>query len=231
MGAHNGKLGDDTAMGTWRLHHIFRLAMPVCAMLLGTAAAAQDVRITTFKEDSTFTLNGRAFTVTRNQDTSNLLTGEFALTSRACPPNCLQPMIAADGVSTYGELEVLAFLETEVSDGNGLLLDTRVAADFAGGSILGAVNVPFATLDPENQYRADILQALGAVPTQNGAFDFSDAMLLTLFSGGVWSADARKAITNLLAAGYPPENLFYYRGGLQAWIHVGLTVQQPQNPG
>lgn len=206
-------------------HHIIGPILSVFALLAGPAAMAQDVRITTFKDDSTFTLNGRAFTVTRIQNTANVLTGEFALTSRACPPNCLQPMILSDGVATFGELEVMEFLEDMVSSGRGLLLDSRAAADFGRGSIPGAVNVPFMTLDVENQYRADILRALGAVPSQNGSLDFDNAMSLTLFSGGVWSADAPRAVSNLLAAGYPPEKIFYYRGGLQAWMHVGLTVQ------
>jgi hypothetical protein len=47
----------------------------------------------------------------------------------------------------------------------------------------------------------------------------------------VWSNDAPNAIGHLLAAGHPANKLFYYRGGMQAWAHVGLTILQPQNPG
>ena len=198
----------------------------LCAMcLVASSAAAQDVRITTFKDDSTFILNGRTFTVTRDQNTAARLPDAFALTSRACPPNCIQPMIAATGVATYGELEVLGFLETKVTDGAGLLLDVRDPAVFGTGSIPGAVNVPFMTLGDENRFRNDILRALGAVDGTGDVLDFSDAMSLTVFSGGVWSSDARAAINNLLSAGYPANKLSYYRGGMQAWVHVGLTVQ------
>jgi len=204
----------------------------LCAMcLVASSAAAQDVRITTFKNDSQFTLNGRTFTITRNQDAAATLNGDFARTSRACPPHCIQPMTLEDGVTTLGEVEVLAFLENEVSDRRGLLLDTRSPDEFARGSIPGAVNVPFMTLAPENRYRGDILQALGAVSNADGSMDFTNAMSLALFSGGNWSSDAPRGIDNLLAAGYPPENLFYYRGGMQAWMHVGLTVHLPTNPG
>ncbi|MCF2905834.1 rhodanese-like domain-containing protein [Octadecabacter sp. CECT 8868] len=208
---------------------VTRLAVSLSALVIGSAVEAQDVRITTFKSDSTFTLNGRTFTVSRDQNRDNILTGEFARTSRACPPNCLQPMTAADGVATVGELEVLDFLENEVTDGRGLLLDTRGADAFSSSSILGAVNVPYATLGSDNRYRTDILLALGAVRTSNGALDFQNAMSLTLFSGGVWSSDARTAVSNLIESGYPPEKLFYYRGGLQAWMHVGLTTQDSAN--
>ncbi|MCF2871725.1 rhodanese-like domain-containing protein [Octadecabacter sp. G9-8] len=202
-----------------------RMAGLMCALLLATSAAAQDVRITTFKDDSTFTLNGRTFTVTRDQNTAATLQGDFARTSRACPPNCIQPMIAATGVATYGELEVLGFMETKVTDGAGLLLDVRNPDAFATSSIPGAVNVPFMTLTDENRFRKDILRALGAVDAAGDTLDFTNAMSLTVFSGGVWSSDAITAINNLLSAGYPARKLSYYRGGMQAWLHVGLTVQ------
>ncbi|MCW1951642.1 MAG: rhodanese-like domain-containing protein [Octadecabacter sp.] len=198
--------------------------------VLATAGSAQDVRITTFKSDSTFTLNGQTFTVTRDQDTRATLLGEYALTSRACPPHCLQPLIVANGVETVAELEVLAFLEENVTGGTGLLIDTRAPADYGRGSIPGSVNVPFPTLAAENRYRDDILRALGAVDQGADVLDFSQAMALALYSGGPWSGDAPTAIESLLAAGYPAEKLFYFRGGIQAWAHVGLTIQNSQNP-
>lgn len=207
------------------------LALVAAGLIAGSGVKAQDVRITTFKDDSTFALNGRTFTVTRNQDTNATVTGEFALTSRACPPDCLQPMIVSQGVQTVGELELLGFLEHDVTNGRGLLLDARDPVDFANGSIPAAVNVPFMTLHEDNRYRVDILRALGATPRSDGTLDFTNAMALAVFSGGVWSDDAPTAIENLLSAGYPPEKLFYYRGGMQAWVHVGLTVQRNQNPG
>ena len=208
--------------------HIAILAL--AASIIAPDAQAQDVRITTFKEDATFTLNGRTFTIARNQDMTAMVRGEFARTSRACPPDCIQPMVIADGVTTVGELEILAFLEDNVTNRTGLLLDTRGPAEFGTGSIPGAVNVPFETLSADNRYRDDILRALGAVDVAGG-LDFTNAMSLTLFSGGVWSSDAPDAVDYLLAAGYPPEKLFYYRGGLQAWVHVGMTLHQTQNPG
>ncbi|HCP81387.1 MAG TPA: sulfurtransferase [Octadecabacter sp.] len=198
---------------------------------MATAGNAQDVRITTFKSDSTFALNDQTFTVTRNQDTQATLGSEYALTSRACPPHCLQPLIVADGVATFAELEVLTFLEEHVTGGTGLFIDARSPADYATGSIPGAVNVPFPTLAAENRYRDDILRALGAVDKGDDALDFTQAMALALYSGGPWSDDAPTAIEHLLAAGYPAEKLFYFRGGIQAWAHVGLTIQHSQNPG
>lgn len=203
------------------------MAILASLMAVGSAAYAQDVRITTFRSDSTFTLNGQTFTVMRNQNTRATVRGIYALTSRPCPSNCIQPMIVADGVATLGEIEVLDFLEDRVTGGAGLLLDTRAPADFATGSIPGSVNVPVTTLAADNRFREDILRALGAVPQLDGSLDFSNAMMLAVYSGGVWSDDAPAAIKHLLEAGYPANRLFYYRGGMQAWAHVGLTIHQP----
>lgn len=218
-------------MNDLHFKHAIQLALSAFLMLIAAPVLADDVRITTLKEDSTFTLNDRSFTISRIQDTTNALTGPFTLTSRVCPPNCLQPMTIAAGVVTLGELEVLTFLETDVAGRKGLLLDSRLPEDFATGSIPSAVNVPYATLIAENPYRSDILRALGAVALSDGRLDFANSMSLALFGGGVWSNDAPMAISHLLAAGYPPEKLFYYRGGMQAWVQVGLTVQVPQTPG
>lgn len=200
------------------------LLLAAC-ILATTQVQAQDVRITTFKNAVTFTLNGQTQTITRTQDTSATLPDEFARVARPCPTDCIQPMIAAPGVTTVGELEVLSFLEGDVTDKTGLLLDARAPSEFGALSIPGAVNVPTDTIAPENRFRDDILRALGAVDGADGTLNFANAMSLTLFSGGVWSKDAPTAIEHLLLAGYPADKLFYYRGGLQAWLHVGLTVQ------
>ena len=206
-------------------------AAAACFAFSANTATAQDVRITTFKSDSTFTLNGQTYTISRDQNPNATLQGDFARTARACPPNCLQPMTVADGVMTVGEVELLRYLESTVNDGTGLLVDARLPADYASGSIPGAVNVPAETLHADNRFRDDILRALGAASRTDGSLDFTNAMNLALYSGGVWSNDAPQAVKNLLAAGYPPEKLFYYRGGMQAWMHVGLTVQNNANPG
>lgn len=213
------------------MNKITKLACVVSAVAAGTAAQAQDVRITTFKSDSTFVLNGQSFTIARNQDTAATLQGDFARTSRECPPDCIQPMSVVPGVATLGELELLAFLETKASEGVGLLIDARLPASFAQATVPGAVNVPYLTLDAENRFRDDILRALGAVEQADGTWDFSAALDLALFCNGAWSNDAPAAIENLTAAGYPADKLYYYRGGMQAWLGLGMTTQTAANPG
>lgn len=213
------------------MNKITNLACIVSAVAAGTAAQAQDVRITTFKSNSTFVLNGQTFTIARNQDTAATLQGEFARTSRECPPDCIQPLLAAPGVTTMAELELLAFLETRAAEGAGLLIDARLPDSFAQATVPGAVNVPYLTLDAENRFRNDILRALGAVEQSDGRWDFSAALDLVLFCNGAWSNDAPTGIEHLLAAGYPAEKLRYYRGGMQAWLGFGMTTQTAANRG
>lgn len=189
-------------------------------------AAAQDVRIT--PEISTFdlTLNGMPIRIERNQDSEHRLTGDFTKTSRPCPPFCIQPVSVAPGVATVAELEVMEFLKTSVADGKGLLVDSRLPDWFRKGTIPGAVNVPFPALEATNPYRDEILKALGARPTGE-TWDFSQALDLTLFCNGPWCDQSPHAIRSLLQAGYPPEKLSHYRGGMQSWLLLGLSVYHP----
>jgi len=201
-----------------------------CAALFPSVSLAQDVSISRDQSSARFTLNGQSIVIERNQDQSSVLTGEYAKTSRPCPPFCIAPISVAPGVTTVGELEVISFLQDHVSTGTGLLIDSRVPQWFEKGTIPGAVNVPFPTLDADNPYRADILKALGA-REMGGQLEFSNALELTLFCNGPWCEQAPRAIQNLLDAGYPPEKISYYRGGMQLWLLFGLTVESSQTQG
>lgn len=195
-------------------------------LAVATQANAQDVKITENMANARFAISGQVMTIERNQDQNHRIEGEFARTSRSCPPFCIQPVNIAEGVDLMGELEVIEFLQNQVQNGTGLLIDSRVPDWFAKGTIPGAVNVPFTTLDPENGFRDQILQALGA-QTASGGLDFSNALELALFCNGPWCEQSPRAIRNLLDAGYPAEKIHYYRGGMQNWLLLGLTVDLP----
>ena len=205
-----------------------RLAIKAAAILAASAitASAQDVNITPDVSSHTIDLNGRTVTIARNQDPNNRIDPEFAKTSRACPPFCIHPMEAAAGVETVGELEVIDFIKQDVSDGRGLLIDSRVPEWHAKGTIPGAVNVPFSTLEATNPYRDEILKALGA-RNSGGSWDFSGAKTLVLFCNGPWCDQSPRSIRNLTAAGYPAEKIKYYRGGMQVWLLLGLNIENP----
>lgn len=208
----------------------FAAAALVCATVIPSVPLAQDVRITEDLPSASFTLNGQSIVIERNQDQANVISGEYAKTSRPCPPFCIAPMSVAEGVTTVGELEVIDFLRDHVADGTGLLIDSRVPQWYEKGTIPGAVNVPFPTLESDNPYRTDILKALGAREI-GGQLDFSDALRLTVFCNGPWCEQAPRAIRNLLESGYPAENIQYYRGGMQLWLTFGMTVELPQSQG
>lgn len=184
---------------------------------------AQDVNITADMAETSFPVKGQTVTIQRNQDPTHRLDPEFTKTSRACPPFCVTPMNVAEDVTTVGELEVLDFLKTTVSAGTGLLLDTRTPEWFVKGSIPGALNVPSETLTPKNPYRNEILRAFGGI--QDGdAWTFTDATELLLFCNGPWCDQSPRAIRGLLDAGYPADKIKYYRGGVQVWKLLGLTM-------
>ncbi len=196
-------------------------------LLIPTLVSAQSVRITPEMSSSTIVLgNGEELLIERIQDTSHRLENEFTMTSRPCPPFCISPISAAPGVETVGEIEVVDFLQGSVSGGKGLLIDSRMPDWFSKGTIPGAVNVPFATLEPNNPYRNEILKALGAQDT-DGNWSFEEAKELLLFCNGPWCDQTPRAIRSLRQAGYPAEKIKFYRGGMQVWLLLGLTVRQP----
>ncbi len=195
-------------------------------MAFASAASAQTVKITEDIASVSFSLNGQTFTIDRNQDPEATLDAEFTKTSRACPPFCIQPISAADGVETFGELEILSFLENEVSVGTGLLVDARLPEFYVKGTIPGALNIPFSALSADNPYLTDILKALGAKDA-GGSLDFTGAYTLALFCNGPWCGQSPKAISELIDAGYPADRIKYYRGGMQNWLALGLSTIVP----
>ncbi len=202
------------------------LIAAIVALAFASAASAQTVKISEDIASVSFSLNGQTFTIDRNQDPEATLDAEFTKTSRACPPFCIQPIAAADGVETFGELEILSFLESEVTAGTGLLVDARLPEFYVKGTIPGALNIPFSALSADNPYLTDILKALGAKDA-GGNLDFSGTYKLALFCNGPWCGQSPKAIAELLDAGYPADHIKYYRGGMQNWLALGLSTIVP----
>ncbi len=206
---------------------MFRLlcSAMITFVITSVQATAQDVRITPELDVFSVSINGSMIEISRIQDTSNRLRSEFSKTSRPCPPFCIHPMSAAPGVVTIGELEVLDFLENKVATGKGLLVDARVPEWFAKGTIPGAVNIPFPTLEETNPFRDEILKAIGARPEGDG-WNFDNAMELAMFCNGPWCDQSPRAIRALIKVGYPPDRLRYYRGGIQNWVSLGLNLRE-----
>mgnify|MGYP000058134692 FL=1 len=150
--------------------------------------------------------------IERIQDPNHEITGEWARTSRPCPPFCIQPMTPAPGVTTIGELELLDML----ADPEAIVIDSRTPDWFRGGTIPGAVNIPYTQV-------VDMLGELGCTIDFDG-WDCGEARRVALFCNGLWCGQSPSAIRAMIAAGYPAERIFYYRGGMQSWRVLGLSV-------
>ncbi|WP_296374212.1 rhodanese-like domain-containing protein [Yoonia sp.] len=174
--------------------------------------------------------NGREFfVIERNQDAEARIPDFFTMTSRQCPPFCIQPMSGGEGVTTVGELEVLEFMQQQVTNGTGLIVDARLNEWYLRGTIPGATNLPFTLFDnpANNPFLVPVLKALGGVQADDGNWDMSDARELLMFCDGQWCGQSHMAIGNLMKIGYPGEKIRYYRDGMQGWLTVGLTVEMP----
>lgn len=205
------------------------LILILSASLLSAPVFAQDVWIT---QDTPFVeleVNNEFLVIERNQDNSAVIPAAFAKTSRPCPPFCVHPMIVADGVGTFGELELISFIENSVQFGNGLLIDARTPPFFKAGTIPSSINLPFnlLTVSEDNPFMTPLLTQLGGVRQSDGSWSFVNAKELALFCNGPWCDQSPRAIRNLISVGYPAEKLFYYRGGMQNWLMLGLTVVVP----
>ena len=191
------------------------------------------VKIAPWLPYATVLHQGREVILMRHQDPGNTIASRFAVTSRDCPPFCVQPMKVHAEVETLGELELIDYLQRK-SDGDDsiLVIDSRTSEWTASGTIPGSVNLPWVRLGPAQSEVSDIADILrfdfGAVQLDE-LWDFSNAKTLVFFCNGPWCGQSPTNIRALLTLGYPPEKLKWYRGGLQSWEQFGFTtvIDQP----
>jgi rhodanese-related sulfurtransferase len=172
---------------------------------------------------------GNIVTIRREENPTATIRAEYALTARKCPPYCIQPMQLAPGVETLGELEVLEYLK-RIRQGEDrlMVIDSRTPDWYVKGTIPGAVNLPYAQ-DMAGR-AADLpgvkktLVELFAAKEAGEIYDFSNAYTLAIFCNGPWCGQTPNYIRTLLTLGYPAVKLKWYRGGMQDWCSLGLTV-------
>jgi rhodanese-related sulfurtransferase len=172
---------------------------------------------------------GKPVCINREDNPAATLRADYALTARQCPPYCIQPMQLVAGVETLGELEVLDCLKRIAAGETQLMvIDTRTPDWYAKGTIPGAVNIPYAqnmagqATDMPGVKK--ILLDLYGVKERGGVYDFSAADTLAMFCNGPWCGQTPNYIRTLLALGYPAGKLKWYRGGMQDWCALGLSV-------
>ncbi len=184
-------------------------------------SASTKVNISPHIEQLEITTSRGSIIIRREPNPLHTIPPPFDKTSRPCPPYCIQPISAGKGVQTIGELELLEYLQKSAKLNDILIIDTRLAEWHARETIPLAINIPeelfvngFDNIAPTD---------LGAIKTAKG-WDYSNANTLVIFCNGYWSPDSYQTIQFLLSKRYPPEKIKWYRGGMQAWLSLGLTT-------
>lgn len=191
------------------------LRVAACALALAVPSfpvLAEDKPVNITRDVASVRLG--SLEISRNPDPEAQLEGDWAKTSRACPPFCIQPMSPAEGVRTIGELELLEMLQ----DPAVTVVDSRTPDWFQAGSIPGSINLPYTEM-------TDHLGELGCEIDFDG-WDCAGAQPVALFCNGPWCGQSPAAIRRMIEAGFPPEKIAYYRGGMQVWRMLGLTVTE-----
>jgi len=165
---------------------------------------------------------GEVVNIQRNQDRSHEIMKFYQGTWRGK----IQPLFpfGTHPVETVAELEVIEYIN-DISHGDEqvLIIDARPqSATIITGMIPTSIRVD------NNQLRAlsSRNQTLTLFGVNSGitGYDYTNAKILVIYCNGLWCGKSPKMIRKLIALGYPPELLKYYRGGMQAWRSVGLTT-------
>lgn len=202
-----------------------------CLLLLATVvfAADQPVGITAQQPYMDVMHEGKLVRIQRDPDNFAQIDPDFAMTSRPCPPYCVQPMHLAPGVETVGELEVLNYLQRITRrDDSVLVIDSR-DADWLirSGIIPAAIHLPWDRLHPSHAKPdaiAEILELDFGASRSGALWNFENAKTLVFYCNGPWCGQSPTNIKQLLAMGYPAHKLKWYRGGMQVWKSLGLTT-------
>ncbi len=203
-------------------------------LMFGLAAGsnAAEVNITSEIESVTVRHGEADVQIIRNQNQKNTVNPAFAKTSRKCPPFCIQPAVLAPGVETIAELEMLDYLK-RMSEGDDsiVVIDSRTPAWVAKGTIPGAINIPWTSLNPAKGADpisiGEILENKFNARNLEGLWDFREARTLVMFCNGMWCGQSPTNIKTLLGFGYPSHKIKWYRGGMQNWEILGLTTAKP----
>ena len=215
-----------------KLTNIVVTAFSLVIMTFSFPSRSAIVNITPVLESVTVTHGDQSINIMRNQNQKNTVNPAFARTSRKCPPFCIQPSSLAPGVETIAELELLNYLKAiNEGDDSVLVIDSRTPDWVAKGTIPGAINIPWKSLNPAQGADpisiGEILEVRFNAKNLEGLWDYSQAKTLVMFCNGMWCGQTPNNIKNLLKFGYPAYKLKWYRGGMQNWEILGLTTAKP----
>ena len=114
----------------------------------------------------------------------------------------IQPIKLADGVRTIDEIELNDSLEKGKQ-----VIDGRTPDFYKESTIPGAKNIP----------HNEVVERMDELNREESAI---------FFCNGPQCPQSSSAIRNLLEAGYPPDKILYYRGGMHDWVTLGLSIKK-----
>lgn len=175
------------------------LMMPLAA---GVARAEGELKISGDETVVTIQTEDGAVDITRTKTEAALIGG------------VLQPMVPVPGVTPVGELEVIEALKT----GSAKVVDMRTLEWRTQATIPGSMHIPYT----EVAMRLDELGCSGA----QGSWDCAAAENVIAFCNGPACPQSPVALKAMAREGYPAGKMFYYRGGMQDWMVLGLTTAE-----
>ena len=215
-----------------KLNMVANITLAIAVSFSASACAANsDMKVKINKKLSSITVphNGKSVTIKRDQNQKATVIKDFAKTSRKCPPFCIQPSTLSIGVETIGEVEIIHYLNRLHNKGDKsiLVIDSRTPNWVKKGTIPGSVNIPWTKLNPakgaDPLSMGDIMAKFGASESE-GIWNFSKVKTLVMFCNGMWCGQSPNNIKQLLKMGYPAHKIKWYRGGMQNWANLGLTM-------
>jgi len=217
------------------------LSGAILASMISVSAQAKEqlnVRISPEIESVDVVHMGERVKIQRDKDDGHTIPKLYAKTSRACPPFCIQPNVAAPGVETIAELEMLNYLKAASTDSSVLVIDSRTTDWTVRGTIPGSVNIPWTKISTAGEgpwtesddapTAIDIMKDRFGVKADGDKLDFSGAKTLVMFCNGSWCPQSTLNIRALVKKGYPADKIKWYRGGMQDWVTLGLTTVTPK---
>ncbi|BBB29203.1 rhodanese-like domain-containing protein [Neptunomonas japonica] len=165
--------------------------------------------------------DGAMVEIKRNQNPENLITDLYATTFRGMP-QAMHPFEPYD-VETIAEREFVQYMIDAQKNKNILIVDTRTIGWHQRLTIPGAVSYPYTMMDDADD-RDWAMDDFGALKQSDGGYDFTKAKTLAMFCNGYWCGQTPSMVRAMLEHGYPAEKIKYYRGGMQAWTSLGLSV-------
>ena len=204
--------------------------------LMSNSYASKLVGISQDIAQLTIKYKGETIVINRIQSNSNKLAGPYTKTSRPCPPYCIQPISAGNGVETIGEIELLNIYKNDVEDDTALIIDVRGPEWYLIGSLPAAISAPYdKVLKAINEGEYSDLESLiksnkttkkfiSSIQRSGSFTQIFGQNTLVIMCNGKWSSQSLQVIDALIKNGYPSEKIKWYRGGVQSWVSLGFSL-------